>query len=269
MTGIAYPDISPIVFSLGPLVIRWYSLAYLFGIISAWFLVSKNIKKYNLPITKANLEDLVFYATLGIILGGRIGYVLFYGTDMFLKNPLEIFAIWHGGMSFHGGIIGVIIAIYLVSKKINYPFLSLTDLSVLYTPIGIFCGRLANFANDELWGRVSDVPWAVRFPSGGYLPRHPSQLYEAFCEGILLFIILNLLWKKQWIRKHTGFVSGIFLVFYGTFRMFIELFRQPDEQIGFVFMKVTMGQLLCLPFLVLGFWVIYRAVSNTKTDDRL
>lgn len=267
MTGIAYPDISPIIFSIGPLAIRWYSLAYLIGIVSAWLLISKNIKKYKLPITKANLEDLVFYVTLGIILGGRIGYVLFYGTDTFLKNPLEIFAIWHGGMSFHGGIIGVIIAIFFVANKIKYPFLSLTDLSALYTPIGIFCGRLANFINDELWGRATNVPWAVRFPNGGYVPRHPSQLYEAFFEGILLFIILNLLWKKQWVRKHTGFISGIFLLLYGIFRAFIELFRQPDAQLGFIFMHITMGQLLCVPFIVLGSWIIYKAITNTKTDN--
>lgn len=266
MTGIAYPDISPIIFSVGPLAIRWYSLAYLFGIVSAWFLISKNIKKYKLPITKNNLEDLVFYVTLGIILGGRIGYVLFYGTDVFLKNPLEIFAIWHGGMSFHGGIIGVIIAIYLVANKTKYPFLCLTDLSALYTPIGIFCGRLANFANDELWGRVSDVPWAVRFPNGGYLPRHPSQIYEAFLEGLLLFIILNLLWKKQWVRKHTGFISGVFLLSYGIFRAFIEMFRQPDNQLGFIFMNITMGQILCIPFVILGAWIIYKVSTNKQTD---
>lgn len=269
MYSLAYPDISPIIFSIGPFSLKWYSMAYLFGIIAAWFLVSRNIKKFNLPINKQTLEDIVFYATLGIIIGGRLGYVIFYGRTLFLQNPLEIFAIWHGGMSFHGGIIGVIIALYLCSRKINYPFLSLTDLASLYTPIGIFCGRLANFANDELWGRVSNVPWAVRFPSGGYLPRHPSQLYEAFCEGILLLIILNILWQFKWVRQHTGFVSGTFLTIYGLFRILLEQFREPDRQLGFIFGSATMGQLLSLPFIALGIFLIYRASVLKKLDERL
>lgn len=258
MVGLAYPDISPIIFSIGPVAIRWYSMAYLFGILSAWFLVSKNIKKYDLPITKTNLEDLAFYATLGIILGGRIGYVLFYGTDMFLKNPLEIFAIWHGGMSFHGGILGVIIAVYLCSRKIKYPFLGLTDLVALYAPIGIFLGRLANFANDELWGRVTDVAWAVRFPSGGYLPRHPSQLYEAFTEGFLMFIALGLLWKISFVRQHRGFISGAFLSLYTLFRIMMEQFREPDAHLGFIYANITMGQILSFPLMGLGAYLIVR-----------
>lgn len=261
MTGLAYPDISPIIFSIGPLAIRWYSMAYLLGILSAWFLVSKNIKKYDLPITKINLEDLVFYVTLGIILGGRIGYVLFYGTDLFLQNPLEIFAIWHGGMSFHGGILGVIIAIYLCSKKIKYPFLGLTDLVALYTPIGIFLGRLANFANDELWGRITNVSWAIRFPSGGYLPRHPSQLYEAFSEGLLMFIALNLLWKIQFVRQNKGFISGAFLSLYSLFRIIMEQFREPDAQLGFIYANITLGQILSFPLMGIGAYLIIRTVK--------
>lgn len=262
MTGIAYPDISPIIFSIGPLAIRWYSMAYLFGILSAWYLIAKNIKKYNLPISKENLEDLVFYVTLGIILGGRLGYIMFYGSDIFLKNPLEIFAIWHGGMSFHGGIVGVIIATYLFSRKIGYPFLGLTDLISLYVPIGIFCGRLANFANDELWGRVANVPWAIRFPSGGYLPRHPSQLYEACTEGVLIFICLNIMWCFPWVRQNKGYISGTFLSLYGMFRIIMEQFREPDAQIGFIFANITMGQLLSLPFIILGSLLIVRATLN-------
>ncbi len=269
MTGLAYPEISPIIFSIGPIAIRWYSMAYLFGILAAWYLVLRNVRKYNLPISKSNLEDLVFYITLGIILGGRLGYVLFYGQNIFWQNPLEVFAIWHGGMSFHGGIIGVIAASYLVARKIHYPFLSITDLVALYAPIGMFCGRLANFANDELWGRVSSVPWAIRFPNGGYLPRHPSQLYEAFLEGVLLFIILNLLWQKKWIRQHTGFVSGLFLILYGGFRILVEQFREPDAQLGFVFGHITMGQMLSLPFIVLGAWAVYHALTSKKLDPYL
>lgn len=269
MTSLAYPDISPVIFSIGSFSLRWYSLAYLLGIVAAWLLVSRNIKKYNLPISKQNLEDLVFYATLGVIIGGRCGYVLFYGREMFWENPLEIFAVWHGGMSFHGGIIGVIIALYWACKKIGYKFLSITDLASLYVPIGIFLGRLANFANDELWGRISDVPWAVRFPNGGYLPRHPSQLYEAALEGVLLFIVLNVLWQFQYIRRHTGIISGMFLTCYGIFRILLEQFREPDSQLGFVWGPLTMGQLLSLPIILLGLIVIYCGIRRKDIDLRL
>ena len=188
---IDFPEISPVIFSFGFFSLRWYALAYLAGIISAWILVKKNIAKYNIDISSEQLDDMVFYTTLGIILGGRIGYVLCYGGDYFLKNPSEILAIWHGGMSFHGGIVGVIAGLWYVCYKYKFKFLKITDLAALYVPIGIFLGRIANFINDELWGRVSTVPWAVKFPSGGYLPRHPSQLYEACTEGLLMFFILN------------------------------------------------------------------------------
>jgi phosphatidylglycerol:prolipoprotein diacylglycerol transferase len=268
MSFLAYPDISPVIFSIGPLAVRWYSLAYLVGILAAWFMVSRTIKKYNLPLTRQNLEDLVFYVTLGIILGGRFGYVIFYGGDMFWRHPLEIFALWHGGMSFHGGILGVIIALYLASGKIKYGFLSLTDLACLFVPVGIFLGRLANFANDELWGRVTDVPWAVRFPSGGYLPRHPSQIYEACLEGLSLLILLNILWHFRWVRTHTGFVSGTFLAGYGLARIALEQFREPDRQLGFIFGSITMGQILSTPFIILGLYLVIRAWHLTKTDDR-
>lgn len=264
MTGLAYPEISPIIFSIGPLAVRWYSMAYLIGIISAWLLVKRQVRIYNIPLTKENLDDLVFDVTLGIILGGRLGYVLFYGGSMFWENPLQIFAIWNGGMSFHGGIIGVIIAIWYFAYKIKMPFLKVTDLVVLYVPIGIFLGRLANFVNDELWGRVTDVAWAVRFPHGGYLPRHPSQLYEACAEGIGMFIILNVLWRYKWVREKTGFVSGMFACLYALFRMSMEQFREPDAQLGFFFGSITMGQMLSLPFLLIGAWVICRAVKLSK-----
>lgn len=269
MSSLAYPEISPEIFTIGTFSLRWYSLAYLLGIIAAWFLVSRNIKKYDLPISAKDLEDLVFYATLGIILGGRLGYVLFYGQDMFWENPLEIFAIWHGGMSFHGGIVGVILALYFGCRKINYPFLSITDLASLFVPIGIFLGRLANFANDELWGRVTNVPWAVRFPNGGYLPRHPSQLYEAALEGLLLFIVLNILWRFRYIRQHTGFTSGMFLTCYGVFRMSLEQFREPDSQLGFIWGSFTMGQLLSTPFVILGLFIVWQALNRKELDQKL
>ena len=206
MNGLEYPDISPIIFSLGPIVIRWYSMAYLVGIISAWWLIKRNVKQNNIPLTRENIEDLVFDVTMGIILGGRLGYVLFYGTSVFWEHPLQILAIWNGGMSFHGGIVGVILALWYFARQVKMPFLRVTDLVVLYVPIGIFLGRLANFINDELWGRVTTVSWAVRFPNGGYLPRHPSQIYEALAEGVLMFVILNVLWRFKWVRERVGFV---------------------------------------------------------------
>ena len=256
MIGLDFPDISPIIFSIGPLSIRWYSMAYLFGIIIAWLLIKRNVKKYNLPLSKENLEDLVFYITLGIIIGGRLGYVLFYGSNTFLHNPLSILEVWKGGMSFHGGVLGVIIASYLFAKKIKYKFLGITDLIVLYAPIGIFFGRITNFINDELWGRVTDVAWAVRFPNGGYLPRHPSQLYEAFFEGIIMFIILNWLWKYKNIRERQGFISALFITLYGLFRISMEQFREPDAQLGFFFGSLTMGQILSIPLIIVGISII-------------
>lgn len=265
MTGLAYPDISPIIFEIGPFGLRWYSMAYLIGILAGWWLVALRNKKYNLSLTKQNMEDIAFYMTLGIILGGRIGYILFYGREHFLQNPLEIFEIWHGGMSFHGGIIGVIVALWLVSRKIKYGFLRLTDTISPVVPIGIFLGRLANFANDELWGRASDLPWAIRFPRGGYIPRHPSQIYEALLEGLLMFIILNIAWRFKFMRERQGLISALFLLCYAGFRAFCEQFREPDAQIGFLWLNTTMGQILSAPALILGVFLVYRAFMKKET----
>ena len=262
MTGFAYPEISPIIVQIGPLALRWYSMAYLFGILFGWWLAAKRIKKYQIPLTKNNLEDIVFYFTLGVILGGRLGYVLAYGTEKFWLNTIEIFAVWHGGMSFHGGIVGVIIAMYLAAKHVNFSFLKLTDFTAPLVPVGIFLGRLANFVNDELWGRVTNVAWAVRFPNGGYLPRHPSQLYEACLEGVVLFVILNLMWTNKQCRERKGFISGAFLLGYALFRMLLEQFREPDAQLGFLWSGVTMGQLLSLPALLGGVYLLSKAKSE-------
>ncbi len=264
MNGLTYPLISPVMMHIGFIDIRWYSLAYLFGIVAAWFLILKNIKKYKIDLTKPQIDDFIFNITLGIILGGRIFYVLFYNFEMFLSSPLEIFALWHGGMSFHGGLFGAILGIWYSAKKFKCPFLLLSDLAALYTPIGLFLGRLANFVNDELWGRVTDVPWAVRFPSGGYLPRHPSQIYEAVLEGLMLLIVLNFLWRYDWVRKRHGLISGAFLTGYGVFRIFIENFREPDAQLGFIFSQITMGQILSLPILAAGIFIIFRACKKTS-----
>ena len=264
MNGFDFPQISPIMFSLGPLDIRWYSMAYLFGIIIGWILLNHNVKKYDLKLSKENVEDLVFYITLGIVIGGRLGYVIFYGGAAFWMNPLQVFEVWKGGMSFHGGVLGVIVATYLFARKINYKFLALTDLIVLYAPIGLFLGRLANFVNDELWGRVTDVAWAVRFPNGGYLPRHPSQLYEAFFEGIVMFCLLNFLWRYEKVRKMQGCVSALFVLLYGIFRISMEQFREPDIQMGYFFTYFTMGQILSLPLIILGASVLFYIFKKQR-----
>ena len=264
MNGFDFPQISPIMFSLGPLDIRWYSMAYLFGIIIGWILLNRNVKKYDLKLSKENVEDLVFYITLGIVIGGRLGYVIFYGGAAFWMNPLQVFEVWKGGMSFHGGVLGVIVATYLFARKINYKFLALTDLIVLYAPIGLFLGRLANFVNDELWGRVTDVAWAVRFPNGGYLPRHPSQLYEAFFEGIVMFCLLNFLWRYEKVRKMQGCVSALFVLLYGIFRILMEQFREPDIQMGYFFTYFTMGQILSLPLIILGASVLFYIFKKQR-----
>ena len=256
MTGLEFPEISPVMLTIGPLAIRWYSMAYLIGIVVGWFLVNRNVEKNNLGLSRAQVEDFIFYLTLGIVLGGRLGYAVFYGgSEMWLK-PWRLLEIWKGGMSFHGGAVGVIVAVYLYSRKIKYGFLRLTDLVVLYAPIGIFLGRLANFVNDELWGRVTDVAWAVRFPNGGYLPRHPSQLYEAGLEGVAMFVILNWLWRYPKVRNTSGVVSALFVVLYGFFRIVVEYFREPDAQLGFFFGSITMGQMLSVPLVIAGLWVL-------------
>jgi len=263
MNGLAFPQISPVLFDFGFFSLRWYSLAYLTGIVIAWFFIYQNVKKYKLPITKAQVDDMMFNITIGIILGGRIFYILFYNLNMFVAHPLEIFALWHGGMSFHGGLFGAIVALYYSSRKMKYSFLGLSDMAALYTPIGLFLGRCANFVNDELWGRVTDVPWAVKFPSGGYLPRHPSQLYEACFEGLVLFCLLQYLWHFEWVRQRRGFISGVFLSFYACARLVVECLREPDAQLGFFFDYITMGQILTAPILMLGIWLIDNACKKT------
>ena len=257
--GLAYPEISPILVQIGPLAIRWYALAYLLGIVLGWGLIKHICRKYGFKLEKNQLEDLVFYITLGIILGGRFGYVAFYGEKI-IQHWYEVFEIWKGGMSFHGGAIGVIVALFCFARRYKMSFFAISDIVVLVVPIGLFLGRLANFVNDELWGRASDVPWAVRFPNGGFLPRHPSQLYEAFFEGIVMFVVLNCLWRYSWVRDHRGLVSGLFAVLYGVFRILMEQFREPDAHMGFFFGSFTMGQLLSVPFILLGLYGLFVAL---------
>lgn len=257
MIGFAYPEISPIALSIGPIAIRWYSLAYLAGIMIAWFLILRNNKKNNLGYSRQHIEDLVFYITLGIIIGGRLGYAIFYGgIEMWLK-PWRLLELWKGGMSFHGGIAGVIVASWMYAHKFKFKFLAITDIIALYAPVGMFFGRIANFVNDELWGRTTTVPWAVRFPSGGYVPRHPSQLYEAFFEGIVIFVLLNWLWKFSKIRNQQGIISALFVVLYGLFRIAMEQFREPDAHLGFFFNSITMGQMLSVPLVIAGICILF------------
>jgi phosphatidylglycerol:prolipoprotein diacylglycerol transferase len=250
---LTYPVIDPVVFSIGPLKVHWYGLMYLVGITIAWGLAQWRVKHYKLNWTSEQISDLIFYAALGVILGGRLGYMLFYNTQQFISNPLLFFKLWDGGMSFHGGLLGVISALALYSYKIKKPFLEISDFVAPLVPLGLAAGRLGNFINGELWGRVTDVPWAMIFPLSDGLPRHPSQLYEVGLEGIFLFILV---WWYAAKPRPQGCVSAIFLIGYACSRLVIEFFREPDAQLGFVaFNWLTMGQLLTIPMLAVGFWL--------------
>ena len=252
-----FPDIDPVIVSVGPVSIYWYSLAYVFGIMFGWFYSNKLVEKFDVGISKKNVEDLVTWAIIGIIAGGRLGYVLFYNPIKYLDQPLDILKTYEGGMSFHGALVGLTIAIYLFSRKYKLSALSLADVISVVAPVGLFLGRIGNFINGELYGRVTDVPWAVIFPDSDMLPRHPSQLYEAIGEGLILFIvmIISVFYFKTLINR--GKTLGVFLIFYSTCRMFIETFRAPDSHIGFIWSDYTLGQLLSLPMLLLGLYLIY------------
>ena len=248
-------NFDPIAFQLFSLEIRWYSLAYIFGILLGWFYCKKILIKDNkLSIL---FDDLISYIIIGIIIGGRFGYVLFYNFNYYLENLAEIFMIWKGGMSFHGGLIGVIIGTYIFSKKNHFNPYTFLDLISLVAPIGIFFGRVANFLNSELYGKETTVSWGVTFTKVDNVSRHPSQLYEAGFEGIILFLILTILVKNNFLERK-GFISALFLVFYSTFRFFIEFFREPDLQIGYLLFNLTLGQILCLIFFSIGFFLLKK-----------
>ena len=259
LLAIPFPPIDPVLISLGPFAIRWYALAYILGIVLGWRLVRRIVQRPGWRVKPEAVDDLVFYVTLGVILGGRLGYVLFYQPDHYLDRPLELLAVWRGGMSFHGGLIGVLVATFLFARRRELAFFELTDALAVVTPIGLFLGRLANFVNAELWGRMTDVPWGVIFPAAGAVPRHPSQLYEAGLEGLVLFAVM--LWAARGSHppEDCGKLSGIFLVGYALARICGELFREPDVQIGYLAGGVTMGQLLSLPMLLFGLLLILRA----------
>ena len=247
-------NFDPVAFSLFSLNFRWYSLAYIFGIIIGWVLAKKFFIKNDETLEK--FDDYITYLIIGVIVGGRLGYVIFYNFDYYINNILEIFIIWHGGMSFHGGLLGVIFASIWFAKKNNQdPYVYLDTVSIV-APIGIFFGRVANFINSELYGTETSLPWGVRFIQVDDLYRHPSQLYEAFFEGILLFIILFYLKKKFWL-KNPGFISGMFLLIYSIFRFFIEFLRVPDEHLGYFALGLSMGQIISLIFLIIGIYLSF------------
>jgi phosphatidylglycerol---prolipoprotein diacylglyceryl transferase len=260
-----YPAINPVLIHLGPLAVRWYALAYIVGILLGWIYARAIIRSPRLwggavPLTTLDFDDFIIWITLGIILGGRIGYVLFYNLPVFAAHPLQILALWNGGMSFHGGVLGCIVAIVLFALHRGIPILSLGDVTTAVAPIGLFLGRVANFINGELWGRPTDVPWAMVFPNGGPVPRHPSQLYEAALEGIVLFAVLNLL-VRLGALKRPGIVTGCFALGYGVARITCEFFREPDAQLGFLWGGLTMGMLLCIPLMLAGVAILAYALS--------
>jgi phosphatidylglycerol:prolipoprotein diacylglycerol transferase len=243
------PQIDPVLIHLGPLAIRWYGLMYLLGFAAAFFLISRLAPRRQLPLDKDAVSDLLFYIVLGVILGGRCGYVLFYNFAYFLNHPLQIFAVWQGGMSFHGGLTGVVVATLIYCRRHAIAILPLADILAIAATIGLGLGRIGNFINGELWGRVTTLPWGVVFPVAGPQARHPSQLYEALIEGPIIFFLLYWLFSRK-VRNGSIFFS--FLIFYGVGRFVIEFFREPDQQLGFLWGGATMGQILCLTMILLG-----------------
>jgi phosphatidylglycerol---prolipoprotein diacylglyceryl transferase len=262
MFAIAFPVFNPIAVSFGPFAIRWYALAYIGGIVLGWIYARAIIRNGRLwggtsPVTLLDMDDFILWVTFGIILGGRTGYVLFYNFDYFIQHPAEILQLWKGGMSFHGGFLGCVTAVLLFGWRRRIPALSLGDITCAVGPIGLFLGRIANFINGELWGRPADVPWAMIFPTGGPIPRHPSQLYEATLEGVVLFIVLAILIRCGALKR-PGLIIGCFATLYGVFRITGEFFREPDPQLGFLWGSLTMGMLLSVPMILagLGFIVV-------------
>jgi phosphatidylglycerol:prolipoprotein diacylglycerol transferase len=267
MAIMPFPDIDPIAFSIGPLAIHWYGLAYVVGIMLGWSYARRIAGNESLwpgnasPVTKTQLDDFVVWAALGIVLGGRIGYILFYDMPAVIESPIRAIQIWNGGMSFHGGIIGTTLAMILFARRNSIPIWSLFDIVAGVVPIGLFFGRIANFINGELWGRLADVPWAVVFPTGGPFARHPSQLYEAGLEGIVLLSVLALLIYGFRALKSPGLISGVFVCGYALSRILVEFFREPDAQLGYLLGTgwLTMGMVLSFPMILLGLWAIMRA----------
>ncbi len=256
--AIPFPAIDPVAISIGPVAIRWYALAYIVGLLIGWRYCLALASRPPHLVGRQDVDDFLVWATLGVVLGGRVGYVLFYMPGYYAAHPLEALYVWHGGMSFHGGALGVTIAILLFTRAGKIPLFAFSDIITEAIPIGLFFGRIANFINGELYGRQTQVPWAMIFPNGGAIPRHPSQLYEAFCEGVLLFLLLFAT-ERLGARRRPGIVTGLFLAGYAIARMSGELFREPDAQIGFLIFGTTMGQVLSVPVLIAGVAIILWA----------
>jgi phosphatidylglycerol---prolipoprotein diacylglyceryl transferase len=273
LAALPFPNIDPVIVQIGPLAIHWYGVGYIVGILFGWWYAKRLVSnpllwpEGGMRIKPEDIDDLLLWAALGIVLGGRLGYILFYDLERYLSNPLDIFAVWQGGMSFHGGLAGTTLAMILFAYSRGLSAWSLFDVVAAGTPVGLGVVRCANFINSELWGRVSDVPWAVAFPNGGPLPRHPSQLYEAALEGIVLFLVLRLLTHRLLKLKAPGFVSGAFMAGYGTVRIFVEFFREPDAQIGYLLGDwLTMGMTLSLPMVMVGIWAMASARPAAATN---
>jgi phosphatidylglycerol---prolipoprotein diacylglyceryl transferase len=273
---LAFPAIDPVLIEFGPIpfigiviAIRWYSLAYIAGLILGWLLMRKLAARTSDAVSLDHADDFLTWATVGVILGGRLGSVLFYNFEFYVENPLNVLFIWQGGMSFHGGFAGVVVATILFTRKHKIPLLVFSDLLACVAPIGLFFGRIANFINGELFGRVSDVSWAMVFPNAGPYPRHPSQLYEATLEGLVLFVVVMALVRLPRITSKPGVLTGVFMAGYGSARMFVELFREPDSNIGFLSGGTTMGQMLSIPMILIGVGFILYALRHGSPAKKI
>lgn len=264
MFAIPFPMIDPVLISLGPFDIRWYALAYIAGIILGWWYLSKLNKKEPTILSQKALDDIIVWAVLGIIVGGRLGYVGFYNFEYYSKYPGDIIKVWQGGMSFHGGVLGFIFFMYLFCLRHKVAFLPLMDLLACVAPIGLFFGRIANFINNELYGTQTTMPWGVIFPGTDGMPRHPSQIYEALLEGALLFVLLRLLVSEDRFRNKAGFLSGAFLLGYAACRSIVEVYREPDHHIGYLFHFFTMGQILSIPMVFFGILLLFWTNNQKK-----
>ncbi|MGE0226280.1 MAG: prolipoprotein diacylglyceryl transferase [Acetobacteraceae bacterium] len=261
-----FPQFDPVIVQVGPFAIRWYALAYIVGLVIGWRMLRRLVSKPPVVATSTQVDDFLTWATLGVILGGRLGYVLFYQPHAYLANPLAAFAVWQGGMSFHGGMLGVTLAILWFCRRNRIPLLGFSDRVAIVAPIGLGLGRIANFINGELWGREApeSLPWAMIFPFAGPAPRHPSQIYQALLEGLLLFLLVWFLSRREDLRARFGFLTGVFLAGYAVARIIGEFFRAPDAFLGFLAFGTTMGQLLSLPMLAVGLWLILRSRPATR-----
>lgn len=257
MAVFAYPDIDPIAFSLGPVPVHWYGLAYLAGFLGSWYLLRLLDRRWGMNLTADGRLEILFAAVIGVVVGARLGYVLVYSEGAWLEDPLYVLRTWEGGMSFHGGLAGILVAALVEAKRLGVPFLRLCDAGAVGAPIGLFFGRIANFINGELWGRTTGVPWGVVFPGAGPEPRHPSQLYEAGLEGLVIFAVMIILSRR---RRPDGLMIGTMMSLYAVFRIAVEFFREPDAQMGLLAGGATMGQILSVPLLVAGVWLVGRAL---------